>query len=64
VIYEHRKTNDAICEYLKSAGGITGILKESVHELNKCVIVATHSNELAAQADTVLKLKHGSLYSI
>ena len=44
------------------AGEITGILKESAHELNKCVIVVTHSNELAAQADVVLNLKRGSLH--
>ena len=46
-----------------TAGEITGILIESAHELNKCVIVVTHSNELAAQADVVLKLKRGSLYT-
>lgn len=45
-----------------TAGEITGILKESAHELNKCVIVVTHSNELAAQADVVLNLKHGNLH--
>ncbi len=45
-----------------TAGEITGILKESAHERNKCVIVVTHSNELAAQADVVLNLKHGSLH--
>ncbi len=44
-----------------TAGEITGILKESAHGLNKCVIVVTHSNELAAQADIILKLKRGSL---
>ncbi len=47
-----------------TAGDITGILKESAHELNKCVIVVTHSNELAAQADVILKLRHGSLHTI
>ena len=46
-----------------TAGEITGILKESAHELNKCVIVVTHSNELAAQADVVLSLKRGSLHT-
>ena len=46
-----------------TAGEITGILKESAHELNKCVIVVTHSNELAAQADVVLNLKRGSLHT-
>ena len=45
-----------------TAGEITGILKESAHEWNKCVIVVTHSNELAAQADVVLNLKHGNLH--
>ena len=45
---------DTACE-------ITGVLKESAHELNKCVIVVTHSNKLAAQADVVLNLKRGSL---
>lgn len=47
-----------------TAGDITEILKESAHELNKCVIVVTHSNELAAQADVILKLKRGSLYTV
>ena len=47
-----------------TAGEITGILKESAHELNKCVIVVTHSNELAAQADVVLSLKRGSLHTV
>ena len=45
-----------------TADEITGILKESVRELNKCVIVVTHSNELAAQADVVLRLKCGNLH--
>lgn len=44
-------------------GEITGILKESAHELGKCVIVVSHSNELAAQADVVLNLKRGSLHT-
>ncbi len=47
-----------------TAGEITGILKESAHERDKCVIVATHSNELAAQADVILNLKRGSLYMV
>jgi len=47
-----------------TAGKIMGILKESAHGLNKCVIVVTHSNELAAQADVVLSLKRGSLHTV
>ena len=33
------------------------ILKECAHQMKKCVIVVTHSNELAKQADVVLRLK-------
>ena len=47
-----------------TAAEITGILKESAHALEKCVIVVTHSNELAKQADIVLKLKRGSLQTV
>lgn len=49
---------------LDTAKEITGILKESAHELNKCVIVVTHSNELARQADIVMKLKRGCLQAV
>ncbi len=45
-----------------TAGEIAGILKESAHELDKCVIVVTHSNKLAEKADVVLYLKRGSLH--
>lgn len=45
-----------------TAAGIINILKESAHELSKCVIVVTHSNELAAQADLILELRRGSLH--
>lgn len=44
-----------------TAAEITCILKESAHELNRCMIVITHSNELTKQADVVLTLKHGRL---
>lgn len=40
---------------------ITGILKESAHELNKCVIVVTHSKRLAKQADVIFRLKQKKL---
>ena len=32
--------------------------------MNKCVIIVTHSNELAKQADKVLRLKKGELQEI
>jgi len=40
---------------------ITGVLKDCAHRMNKCVIVVTHSNELAEQADTIFRLKKGKL---
>lgn len=44
-----------------TAKGITEILKESAHKMNKCVVVVTHSGELARQADSVFRLKRGEL---
>ncbi len=40
---------------------ITNILKECAHQMNKCVIIATHSNDLARQADVLMKLRKGEL---
>lgn len=47
-----------------TANEITAMLKESAHRMNKCVIVVTHSGELAKQADTVLRLKKGELQTL
>ena len=44
-----------------TAGDITEILKDSAHRMNKCVIVVTHSGEMADQADVVFRLKRGVL---
>lgn len=44
-----------------TAQDIIDILKESAHQMNKCVVVVTHSNELAKQADEVFRLKRGVL---
>lgn len=44
-----------------TAQGIIEILKASAHEQKKCVVVVTHSAELAKQADIVLHLKKGIL---
>ena len=41
---------------------IMGILKECAHEMQKCVIVVTHSNDLAKQADVICRLKKGELH--
>lgn len=45
-----------------TAQDITEILKESAHEQDKCVIVVTHSGNLAKQADVVFRLKKGELH--
>ena len=44
-----------------TAEEITAILKESAHVLGKCVVVVTHSGEVAKQADVVLEIKKGNL---
>lgn len=36
-------------------------LKKLAHEHNKCVIVVTHSNEIAQQSDQIFSLKKGVL---
>ena len=44
-----------------TAAEIANILKECAHQMNKCVVIVTHSNELARQADVVFRLKKGQL---
>ncbi len=44
-----------------TAAEITAILKESAHKSGKCVVIVTHSRELAGQADVVMRLKKGIL---
>jgi putative ABC transport system ATP-binding protein len=40
---------------------IVSVLKECAHKMNKCVVVVTHSGEVAKQADVVLALRRGVL---
>ena len=47
-----------------TAAEIMGILKECAHVMKKCVIVVTHSNDLAKQADVVFRLKKGELLQL
>ena len=44
-----------------TAAEITAILKECAHQMNKCVVIVTHSGDLAKQADVVLRLREGEL---
>ena len=44
-----------------TAAEIMAILKESAHNSGKCVVIVTHSNELAKEADVVFRLRKGDL---
>ena len=44
-----------------TAEEIATILKESAHTFGKCVVVVTHSADVAKQADVVLEIKRGHL---
>ncbi len=47
-----------------TAQDIINLLRRTAHEHKKCVIVVTHSIELAKQADVILNLKKGVLTEI
>lgn len=47
-----------------TADEIVGILKSSAHEHGKCVIVVTHSKDMAKKADVVLRLKNKDLIEV
>ena len=47
-----------------TAEEIIGLLKKSANELKKCVIVVTHSNLLADEADKVIEIKNGKLMDV
>ncbi len=44
-----------------TSGDIVGILKKMAHEKDKCVIVVSHSHEIANCADVVMSFNNGSL---
>ena len=44
-----------------TANEIIAIFSDLVHKKNKCVIMVTHSKELAQKADVILTLKKGSI---
>ena len=47
-----------------TAGEIIDVLKSLAKERNKCVIVVTHSKEVANAADTVLELRETKLHEV
>ena len=40
---------------------ITGIFKQAAKEYDKCVIIVSHSNDVAKQADVVFEMSRGKL---
>lgn len=46
-----------------TADEITAVLKECAHQMDKCVIVVTHSDKLAKQADVMMRLRKGELFA-
>ena len=47
-----------------TSAGIIELLKSTAHESGKCVIVVTHSRQLAEEADEVLEIKEGKLKNV
>ena len=45
----------------QTAKGIIELLKQTAHELGKCVIVVTHSKYLANEADEIIKINDGKI---
>ena len=45
-----------------TAGEIIELLKKTAHQMGKCVIVVTHSRQLAEEADEVLEISQGTLH--
>ena len=44
-----------------TAHDVTELLVERARSLNKCVIVVSHSNEVAAAGDVILRFSHGKI---
>ena len=44
-----------------TARDVTELLVERARSLNKCVIIVSHSNEVAAAGDVILRFSHGEM---
>ena len=44
-----------------TAHDVTELLVERARSLNKCVIIVSHSNEVAAAGDVILRFSHGEI---
>jgi len=48
----------------QTSAGIHTLLKHSAHVLGKCVIVVTHSKQLAGEADEVIEISGGNIRKV
>ncbi len=48
----------------ETADDIIGILRDAAHEKDKCVVVVTHSKQVAKAADIVLRLRQRKLVAV
>lgn len=48
----------------KTAAEITDIFREMARDYDRCVVIVSHSNEVARKADVVLELKGGKMQQI
>ena len=44
-----------------TAHDVTALLVERARSLNKCMIIVSHSNEVAAEGDVILRFSHGKI---
>ncbi|MGW1997476.1 hypothetical protein [Embleya sp. NPDC001921] len=45
----------------ETASGIIGVFRELAHEQDRCVVLVTHSREVARASDEILRLTGGTL---
>ena len=45
----------------ETAGEITAVLKDAAKSYNRCVVIVSHSREVANEADVVFELKGGKI---
>ena len=48
----------------ETAMSIMQILEDSVHQMNKCAVIVTHSNEIAKRQMLFFQLKRGTLHIV
>lgn len=44
-----------------TAHDVTALLVEKAKSMNKCVIIVSHSNGVAAMADVIIRFSHGKI---